>query len=189
MLAMPGFLFVSSNIYECLNEWSRQQHSPTIVITIPDVILNILSNLEVITFKYSSQILNQRTMSVSVWVILATNVVTQLICITGVYSLTQASDSLTTTLVITLRKFISIMLSVMYFNHSFSTGQYVGTILVFLGIAIYSFPSSSGSSNKVTSASSNHHNNKSSDSLQTGSDATKGLSSSFSSSSSSSSSA
>lgn len=47
-----------------------------------------------------------------VWVIL--NVVTQYFCISGVYSLVSSAGALTTTLLLTLRKFISLFFSVWY---------------------------------------------------------------------------
>jgi UDP-xylose/UDP-N-acetylglucosamine transporter B4 len=69
------------------------------------------------------------------WVIL--NVITQYICIQGVYSLVGNVGALTTTLLLTLRKFFSLFFSVWYFGNTFTFEHLVGTILVFSGCLWY----------------------------------------------------
>lgn len=65
------------------------------------------------------------------------NVLTQYLCISSVYVLTTECSSLTVTLVITLRKFFSLLFSIVYFRNPFTWVHWVGTVLVFGGTAIF----------------------------------------------------
>lgn len=67
------------------------------------------------------------------WAYLAGNVITQYICIRSVYTLMSECTSLTVTLVITLRKFLSLMFSIYYFKNPFTVYHWIGTTLVFGG--------------------------------------------------------
>lgn len=58
-------------------------------------------------------------------------------CISSVFVLTTECSSLTVTLVVTLRKFISLIFSIIYFQNSFSIYHWVGTSLVFMGTMIF----------------------------------------------------
>jgi UDP-xylose/UDP-N-acetylglucosamine transporter B4 len=65
------------------------------------------------------------------------NGLTQYICIRGVFILTSECSSLVVTLVITLRKFISLLFSIFFFQNPFTIYHWMGTILVFGGTAIF----------------------------------------------------
>ncbi|XP_011310006.1 UDP-xylose and UDP-N-acetylglucosamine transporter [Fopius arisanus] len=65
------------------------------------------------------------------------NVLSQYMCIASVFVLTTECTSLTVTLVVTLRKFVSLLFSIMYFRNSFSIYHWLGTILVFSGTIIF----------------------------------------------------
>ncbi|KAF7990781.1 hypothetical protein HCN44_000586 [Aphidius gifuensis] len=65
------------------------------------------------------------------------NVLTQYMCISSVFVLTTECSSLTVTLVVTLRKFISLIFSIIYFQNSFSIYHWIGTVLVFVGTMIF----------------------------------------------------
>lgn len=65
------------------------------------------------------------------------NVLTQFVCIAGVYVLTTECKSLTVTLVVTLRKFTSLIFSILYFKNEFTIFHWVGTICVFYGTVIF----------------------------------------------------
>ncbi len=67
------------------------------------------------------------------WIYLLLNILTQYVCIRGVYMLTMMLGTLTTTLVITVRKFISLLISLMYFNNTFTMTHWIATVLVFGG--------------------------------------------------------
>lgn len=59
------------------------------------------------------------------------------VCIRGVFILTTECASLTVTLVVTLRKFLSLIISILYFHNPFTTWHWVGTAVVFLGTLLY----------------------------------------------------
>lgn len=59
------------------------------------------------------------------------------LCISSVYYLTSECSSLTVTLVITLRKFVSLLFSIVYFKNPFTLWHWIGTGLVFSGTLIF----------------------------------------------------
>merc|ERR1719481_2473265 len=61
----------------------------------------------------------------SMLIYLALNVATQYICISGVFVLTTECQSLTVTLVITIRKFLSLLFSIWYFSNPFTVGHWL----------------------------------------------------------------
>ncbi|XP_072745054.1 UDP-xylose and UDP-N-acetylglucosamine transporter isoform X2 [Anoplolepis gracilipes] len=65
------------------------------------------------------------------------NVLTQYMCISSVFVLTTECSSLTVTLVITLRKFLSLLFSIIYFKNPFTIYHWIGTLLVFIGTVIF----------------------------------------------------
>ncbi|XP_074645150.1 UDP-xylose and UDP-N-acetylglucosamine transporter-like [Tubulanus polymorphus] len=71
------------------------------------------------------------------WLYLIGNVITQYICIKGVFILTTECESLIVTLVVTLRKFTSLIFSIIYFQNPFTIYHWIGTALVFGGTLIF----------------------------------------------------
>lgn len=71
------------------------------------------------------------------WMYLIGNMFTQYLCISSVYVLTTEVSSLTLTLVLTLRKFLSLIFSIIYFQNPFTIGHWIGTLLVFVGTLIF----------------------------------------------------
>jgi len=71
------------------------------------------------------------------WIFLIFNVVTNHICSTSAFMLSAECSSLTVTLAVTLRKFVSLMLSILYFNNPFTTTHWMGAFLVFLGTIVF----------------------------------------------------
>ncbi len=67
------------------------------------------------------------------WCYLLLNVITQHMCVGGVYYLSSISNALTLTLVVTVRKFVSILISVILFEHQFQWIHWISVILVFGG--------------------------------------------------------
>jgi solute carrier family 35 (UDP-xylose/UDP-N-acetylglucosamine transporter), member B4 len=65
------------------------------------------------------------------------NMLTQSVCISSVYILTTECPSLTVTLVVTLRKFASLLFSIIFFKNQFTFYHWIGTAFVFLGTVIY----------------------------------------------------
>lgn len=72
------------------------------------------------------------------WLILAGNLVTQLICVSGVNRLTSRVSSVSTNLVLTTRKAISLCFSVWWFGNGWNLKLGVGASMVFLGSILYS---------------------------------------------------
>uniref|UniRef100_A0A8C6XHY4 Solute carrier family 35 member B4 n=1 Tax=Naja naja TaxID=35670 RepID=A0A8C6XHY4_NAJNA len=106
-LPLPGFLFLAPDIY---------RHGLLFrLIQVPLVGLNLPI----------------------MWFYLMMNVITQYICIRGVFILTTECTSLTVTLVVTLRKFVSLIFSILYFQNSFTAWHWLGTFLVFVGMLLY----------------------------------------------------
>ncbi|EDO45391.1 predicted protein [Nematostella vectensis] len=71
------------------------------------------------------------------WLYTLGNMVTQYVCIRSVYILTSECTSLTVTLVVTLRKFLSLLVSIFYFRNPFTVYHWIGTALVFSGTLIF----------------------------------------------------
>ncbi|XP_030370502.1 UDP-xylose and UDP-N-acetylglucosamine transporter [Scaptodrosophila lebanonensis] len=66
------------------------------------------------------------------------NVLAQYLCISSVYTLTTECTSLTVTLILTLRKFVSLLFSILYFRNPFTLYHWAGTLLVFVGTLMFS---------------------------------------------------
>lgn len=109
-LPLPGFLLLSTDIYRHCIYFSQSApvEFPAVGITMPVM-----------------------------WFYLFMNVITQYVCIRGVFILTTECASLTVTLVVTLRKFLSLIFSIMYFQNPFTVWHWIGTAVVFLGTLLY----------------------------------------------------
>ena len=68
------------------------------------------------------------------WLLACANTLAYALCIEGVFSLTTQCTSLTVTLLITLRKFLSLLISIYYFEHPFTGAHVLGTLFVFAGV-------------------------------------------------------
>lgn len=71
------------------------------------------------------------------WLYVLGNSVTQYVCIRGVFVLTTECPSLVVTLIVTLRKFVSLVFSIFYFQNPFTIQHWCATILVFGGTALF----------------------------------------------------
>uniref|UniRef100_A0A8D8LZ24 UDP-xylose and UDP-N-acetylglucosamine transporter n=1 Tax=Cacopsylla melanoneura TaxID=428564 RepID=A0A8D8LZ24_9HEMI len=112
LLPLPAFAFLYSNLYD---HWLIALNSKPLplppyldFITIPSIVFYLIGN-----------------------------VLTQYLCISSVYYLTTECNSLTVTLVITLRKFASLLFSIVYFQNEFTVYHWIGTFLVFVGTVIF----------------------------------------------------
>jgi len=110
-LPLPGFLLLAPDIYNHLviSFNSSPLLIPLLNIQIPCMIVYLLGN-----------------------------VITQYICISAVFVLTTECASLTVTLVVTLRKFLSLLFSIWYFQNPFTSLHWIGTVLVFSGTMLFS---------------------------------------------------
>ncbi|VDK78919.1 unnamed protein product [Anisakis simplex] len=67
------------------------------------------------------------------WALLFAACVMQWVCIRFVYRLNAEVRALTVTLVVTLRKFLSLLISILWFKNPFTIQHWIGAILVFSG--------------------------------------------------------
>ncbi|EDW62340.1 uncharacterized protein Dvir_GJ16752 [Drosophila virilis] len=114
MLPLPGFLIMASNIAQ---HWKIAVASETVAVPMPGISWSLAFPLMLFY--------------------LLCNVVTQYICISSVYVLTTECASLTVTLVVTLRKFVSLLFSIVYFRNPFTLSHWLGTVLVFFGTILF----------------------------------------------------
>lgn len=110
LLPLPGFLIMGSNIWEHLV---------------------ISATSEPLVFMGVNTFMPEQI------IYLICNMITQYVCISSVYVLTAECSSLTVTLVVTLRKFVSLVFSILYFKNSFTIYHWIGTLLVFAGTIIF----------------------------------------------------
>lgn len=108
-LPLPGFLLLSKDIYFNIVEFNN-----SVPYEIP--ILGVVPKM---------------------WIYLFCNVLTQYVCIRSVFVLTTQYSSLSVTMVVTLRKFISLLISIFYFQNPFTLAHWIGTLLVFVGTMIF----------------------------------------------------
>ncbi|RMZ91446.1 hypothetical protein DV736_g1313, partial [Chaetothyriales sp. CBS 134916] len=73
-------------------------------------------------------------------VMLVLNAMTQCICISGVNRLATKSSSLTVSIVLNIRKLVSLLLSIWLFGNKLPAGVAVGAMMVFLGGGLYAWP-------------------------------------------------
>ncbi|KIW65778.1 hypothetical protein PV04_08005 [Phialophora macrospora] len=72
--------------------------------------------------------------------LLAANAATQLLCIIGVNRLSTQSSSLTVSIVLNIRKLISLVLSIWLFGNELPWGVLLGAVVVFVGGGLYALP-------------------------------------------------
>ena len=152
-LALPGFLLVADAVAAHLAVWLWVL--PAYALPLPAVLASaihaapaplaaLLAAFGVAVGPASASAASASAASPSLllhplWAV-ALNIVSQFACVSGVYRLTSSASTLTTTLVITCRKFVSVLLSVAWFAHAFSRAHWLGTAVVFLGTAVYALP-------------------------------------------------
>ncbi|OTB16074.1 hypothetical protein K445DRAFT_317704 [Daldinia sp. EC12] len=83
---------------------------------------------------------------------LALNVLTQYACIRGVNLLAAASSALTVTIVLNIRKLVSLLLSIWLFGNRLAPGTLIGAIVVFSAGGLYSLDSKKPAAKPKTSS-------------------------------------
>jgi len=131
-LALPIFFFLISDVTRGLKVLSRDealstQNALLSQLPIPASVLDKIP-IDSIAIK-------------PIYVVLLMNLATQLVCVFGVNRLTSAVSSVSTNLVLTARKALSLVLSVWWFGSGWNRGLALGGSLVFAGSVLYSiFP-------------------------------------------------
>ncbi|KAI0141307.1 upd-c transporter [Pestalotiopsis sp. NC0098] len=133
LLSLPLFLPFSASLYR---QFVRLANSPPLTLpayleqlALPANVPNTMrDNLKQIYIP--SQV-----------VFLALNVLTQYACIRGVNLLAAVSSALTVTIVLNIRKLVSLLLSIWLFGNRLAPGTLVGAIVVFSAGGLYSLDS------------------------------------------------
>ncbi|KAG2147950.1 UAA transporter [Suillus clintonianus] len=120
-LALPLFYFSKDNIS---TELTRMSSSPPVFLSLPQS--GPLAPYEA------------GLVVPSIFVYLLLNTCTQLVCVVGVNRLTGRVSSLSVTLILTVRKAISLLLSVAVYGGQGKTEMWAGAALVFIGTIVYS---------------------------------------------------
>ncbi|XP_052780532.1 LOW QUALITY PROTEIN: UDP-xylose and UDP-N-acetylglucosamine transporter-like [Mya arenaria] len=107
-LPLPGFLLVAPNIYSAAIGFNQSETWSVLGVMVPKM-----------------------------WIYLLGNNLSQYVCIRSVFVLTSECTALTVTLVVTLRKFLSLLISIWYFSNPFTLAHWAGTFLVFAGTLIF----------------------------------------------------
>uniref|UniRef100_A0AAX7SSV9 Solute carrier family 35 member B4 n=1 Tax=Astatotilapia calliptera TaxID=8154 RepID=A0AAX7SSV9_ASTCA len=136
-LPLPGFLLLSTNIYNHCVLFSQSSECRQFILGV-FFRVRVSSQVSMITFFAAPTLIPGVELTVPImWIYLLINVITQYVCIRGVFILTTECASLTVTLVVTLRKFLSLIFSIIYFQNPFTTWHWVGTAVVFVGTLLY----------------------------------------------------
>lgn len=129
---------------------SLMAHSGNLLAQTSNSFTNILSaSTDAMPRDLLTTILNKTPSKIFYLII---NALTQYICIRGVYLLAAKSSSLTVTIILNIRKLVSLLLSIYIFGNSLASGVLIGAGFVFLGGALYGVGSARAKSNKMNSA-------------------------------------
>lgn len=90
------------------------------------------------TYSHSFAFLGYNTGIPYLWMKLLGACIGQWLCILFVYRLNSEVDSLTVTLVVTIRKFLSLLISIFWFGNVFTIQHWIGAALVFGGTIVFS---------------------------------------------------
>ncbi|KAG0191928.1 golgi uridine diphosphate-N- acetylglucosamine transporter [Apophysomyces sp. BC1034] len=143
-LALPFFLIFYKDLVAQVSTYNASPPSPLPVILeqIP-----MIGHLSTVAMPSQIRTILNDIQVPKLWAFLVFNMLTQYVCIAGVNRMTAVATSLTLNLVLNLRKFTSLLISIVYFENEFGTTAMAGTGLVILGTAVYS----SGGPQKVKS--------------------------------------
>ncbi|GAA5803544.1 hypothetical protein HPULCUR_009026 [Helicostylum pulchrum] len=133
-LALPFFLFFYKDLSSQITAYNKSPLMPlsSVLEEIP-----VMGSLATLVPQSIMSVLGAFQIR-KLWAFLFMNVVTQYVCIAGVNRMTSVATSLTLNLVLNLRKFTSLIFSILYFSNDFGFGAKMGSALVFLGTLIYS---------------------------------------------------
>ncbi|KAJ2699206.1 golgi uridine diphosphate-N- acetylglucosamine transporter [Coemansia sp. IMI 203386] len=146
VLALPMFLFLYRDI---LNQANALSQSHLVVVSlnesIPVIGRFLTSTINLFTVPW-------------LWISLVCNVLSQLVCVSGVHRMTSMSSSLTLNVVLNLRKLVSLVFSVLLFKNRVTPGMLFGCALVFLGTFAYS-QTANASANRPANKTENNKTN------------------------------
>ncbi|KAI1336405.1 UAA-domain-containing protein [Xylariaceae sp. FL0016] len=132
LLSLPLFIPFTQSL---LRQFSRLTSSPPLVLSLGMEQSNLTGLPEMMRQKAESFYMPSQV------AYLALNVLTQYACIRGVNLLAATSSALTVTIVLNIRKLVSLLLSIWLFGNRLATGTLVGAVVVFSAGGLYSLDS------------------------------------------------
>lgn len=112
--------------------------APLSVLSMPTSVSGVISSLALVVqrHRFFQSFLAHVPIQVAY---LFMNALTQFLCIRGVHLLAAKTSSLTVTIVLNIRKLVSLLLSIYLFGNQLAPGVLVGAALVFAGGGLYGF--------------------------------------------------
>lgn len=139
---------ISETIYQQYGKHWRENLFYTHAISLPFFLPfagDIIRQLNVLLHSEPKVVLPSFLLGVQVpkaLLYLLANGFTQYACVRGVNNLAGNATALTVSIVLNVRKFVSLLLSIYIFGNTLSIGTIIGTVLVFIGASLYSYSSS-----------------------------------------------
>ncbi|KIW92117.1 uncharacterized protein Z519_07101 [Cladophialophora bantiana CBS 173.52] len=113
------------------------------LLAVPGHDINYLSKTNAPTSS-SSWLVTSSSVLPRPLMLLLLNAATQLLCIIGVNRLSAQSSSLTVSIVLNVRKLVSLVLSIWLFGNRLPMGVVMGAVIVFVGGGLYALPGPKG---------------------------------------------
>jgi len=137
LLALPCFLFFWSDIQSQFKVYAKSSS------------FDIISTLQKILPSSTSSYLSWLPIPPipHLFLFLFMNMCTQYLCISGVHKLSSLASFVTLNLILSVRKFLSLLISVLWFKNSFGFEAMLGATCVLVGTLLYSM----GNSNEKNS--------------------------------------
>lgn len=141
-LVITSYLaIVQESLYSRFGKHPREVMFYTHALSLPFFALfgaDIYRNMLLFNHSPALSFLGVSTGIPTLWLNLLGACIGQWVCILFVYRLNSEVDSLTVTLVVTLRKFLSLLISIFWFGNVFTFFHWVGAFLVFGGTIYFS---------------------------------------------------
>lgn len=140
LLSSPPLLSKISAVsnFTSINLGGVSATTPLGVLSIPASVSGVISSLALVVQRH--QFFQSFLAHVPIQVVyLFMNALTQFLCIRGVHLLAAKTSSLTVTIVLNIRKLVSLLLSIYLFGNQLAPGVLVGAALVFAGGGLYGF--------------------------------------------------
>lgn len=132
LLSLPLFLPFTKSL---VRQFMRLVDSPPLALRLPIDQANLMSLPEAWRKVVEGIYIPSQVTYLSL------NVLTQYACIRGVNLLAAVSSALTVTIVLNIRKLVSLLLSIWLFGNRLAPGTLVGAVVVFSAGALYSLDS------------------------------------------------
>lgn len=142
-LSLPLFL---TTYPQLMSQWQTMVSSPPLISKFPDIVSSRSSTSASSIVSSLATAIHQGGPVQSIFAgaptqvaYLLVNALTQFLCIRGVHLLSAKTSSLTVTIVLNIRKLVSLLLSIYLFGNHLAPGVLVGAALVFAGGGLYGF--------------------------------------------------